>query len=136
MFQDFSSLIHEKTFCISNRTFHFYSFIFTCLQSFMPFYLKKNQTKNDVICLQPSNKTYITPTLQYYLYLTHMSRLWPRKGACVFYSMMVAYNFDFEVRCCEFCKCCDLLWVLGCLRFWFAKVINVFCFRIKEKKIF
>ena len=36
------------------------------------------------------------------LILTHMSRLWPRKRACVFYSMTVIYNFDVEVRYCGF----------------------------------
>ena len=47
--------------------------------------------------------------------------------------MTVAYDFDVEVRHCRFCEGCDSLGVFGCLRFWFGKVINVFCFRTKEK---
>ena len=63
-----------------------------------------------------------------------MSRLQPRKGACVFYLMTVAYGFDVEVRHCRFCEGYDSLEVFGCLRFWFGKVINVFYFRTKEKE--
>ena len=81
--------------------------------------------KNDVIYIQPFNYTYIIPTFWYHLILTCMSKLWPRKGACIFYLVMVAYGFDIEVGCCRFCKGCDALWVFGCLRFWFGKVINV-----------
>ena len=126
----------QKTIWISIHSFHFYSFIYTCLQPFMPSYVKYTQTKNNVIYLQPFNNSYITPTLQYHLILIRMSRLWPRKGAFVFYSVMVAYSFDIEVGHCGFCKGCDSLWVFGCLGFWFGKVKNVFCFRTKEKEPF
>ena len=51
-----------------------------------------------------------------------------------FYSMTIAYNFDVEVERYEFCEGCDLLWVFGCLGFWFGKVINVFYFITKGKK--
>ena len=63
-----------------------------------------------------------------------MSKLWPRKGACVFYSVAIAYSFDVEVKRFGFYEGCDLLWVFGCLGFWFGKIINVFCFRTKEKE--
>ena len=127
MFQDFSSLSHIK------NPFHFYSFIYTCPQPFMPSHLKYTD-KSDVIYLQPFKDTYITLTLWYHLILTCVSRLWPRKGDCIFYSVIVAYGFDVEVGCCGFCESCDLFCVFGCLRFWFKKVINVFCFRTKEKE--
>ena len=58
------------------------------------------------------------------------------KGACVFYSVTVAYGFGVEVKHCRFCEGYDLLRVFGCLRFWFEKVINVFYFRTKEKETF
>ena len=48
------------------------------------------------------------------------------KGACVFYLVTVAYDFDVEVRHCRFCEGYDSLRVFGCSRFWFGKVINVF----------
>ena len=47
---------------------------------------------------------------------------------------MEAYGFDVVVEHCGFCEDCDSLWDFGCLRFWFKKVINVFCFRTKEKE--
>ena len=47
---------------------------------------------------------------------------------------MVAYGFDVIVRHCGFCEGCDFLWVFGCLRFGFGKVIIVFCFSTKEKE--
>ena len=47
---------------------------------FMSFHLKYTKTKNDTIYLQPFNDTCITPTLQYYLILTCMSRLCKGKG--------------------------------------------------------
>ena len=50
----------------------------------------------------------------YHLILTHMSRLWPRKEPCVFYSVMVAYGFDVEVRHCKFCEDFDSFRVSGC----------------------
>jgi len=48
--------------------------------------------------------------------------------------MTVAYSFDVEVERCEFCESSNSLWVFKCLGFWFENVINVFCFRIKEKE--
>ena len=77
---------------------------------------------------------HITPTLQYHLIVTRISGLWLRKGACVFYSMTIAYGFDVELIHCRFCEGYDLLGVFGCLRFWIGKVINVFYFRTKEKE--
>ena len=56
------------------------------------------------------------------------------KGACVFYSVTVAYGFDVEVRHCRFCEGYDLLRVFGCLRFWFEKVIMYFILELKKKK--
>ena len=130
----FISLTH-KTLCISIHPFHFCSFIYTCPHPFMSSHIKYTQTKNDVIYLQHFNNTYITPTLSYHLILTcRLSKLWPRKGACVFYSVTIAYSFDVEVERFGFYKGCDLLWVFGCLGFWFGKIINVFYFRTKEKE--
>ena len=94
----------QKSLCIYIHPFHFYSFLYTCLEPFMPTHLKYTKAKNDVIYLQSFNDTYINPTLQYYLILTRMSRLWPRKWDCVFYSVTVAYNFDVTVGHCRFCK--------------------------------
>ena len=48
--------------------------------------------------------------------------------------MTVAYSFDVEVRHCKFCECYNSLGVIGCLRFWLGKFINVFYFRTKEKE--
>ena len=75
MFQDFSFLTYTKTLCISIHPFHFYSFIYTCLQPFIPSHLKYAQTENDVIYFQPFDDTYIIPTLQYHLIVTRISRL-------------------------------------------------------------
>ena len=50
-----------------------------------------------------------------HMILIHMSWLWPMKRACAFYCVVTAYDFDFKVRRCGFCKSCDWLWVLGCL---------------------
>ena len=49
-----------------------------------------------------------------------------KEGGLRFYSVMVAYGFDVEVRHCGFCKDYDSLGVFGSLRFWFGKVINIF----------
>ena len=48
--------------------------------------------------------------------------------------MTVAYSFDVEVRHCKFCEGYNSLGVVGCLRFWLGKFINVFYFRTKEKE--
>ena len=48
-------------------------------------------------------------------------------GLCFFYSVTVTYGFDVEIGRCGFCEDCDSLWVFG-------KIINVFCFRTKEKE--
>ena len=134
MFQDFSSLSHIK------NSLHFYlPFSLLLLYIHMPtttlhaISSQIHSDKNNVIYLQPFKDTYITLALWYHLILTCVSRLWPRKGGCIFYSVMVAYGFDVEIRCCGFCEDCDSLWVFGSLRFCFGKVINVFCFRTKEK---
>ena len=65
----------QKTLCISIHPFHFYSFMYTCPQPFIPSHLRYAQTKNNVIYFQPFNDIYITPTLQYHLIITRMSRL-------------------------------------------------------------
>ena len=57
-----------------------------------------------------------------------------KKRGLGFYLVMVAYVFDVIVRHCGFCEGLDSLWVFGCLRFWFGKVIIVFCFRTKENE--
>ena len=123
MFQDFSSLSHIK------NSLHFYSPISLLhLYIHMPtttFYAISSQIHRQK--LQPFKDTYITSTLWYHLILTHVSRLWPRKGDCIFYSVTVAYGFDVEVGCCGFCEGCDSR-VFGCLRFWFGKVISVIFF--------
>ena len=54
-----------------------------------------------------------------------------KEGACVFYSVMVAYNFDVKIRHCRFCKDYDSLGVFEIL-IW--EVINVFYFITKEKE--
>ena len=129
-FKTFFSLLHKKklfAFLFTLFT-NFYSFIYTCLQPFMTSHLKYTQTKKNITYLQPFNDTYITPTLLYHFILTYMSRLWPKKGICIFYLVMKAYGFDIDVRYCEFCKCCDWLWVFGCVGFWCGKVVNIFCF--------
>ena len=126
----------KKTLCIFIHPFHpvhFFFFIYTCLQLFMTSHLKYTQTKNDVIYLQPFNYIYITPTLLYHFILTSMSRLWPKNGTCIFYLVMKAYKFDIDVRCCGFCKSFDWLWVFGCVGFWCGKVLNICCFKNKEK---
>ena len=130
-FKTFSLSHIQRTLCIFIHPFNFYSFIYTCSQSFVSSHIKCTKIKNYVIYLQPFNDTYITLILQYYVILTCMSRLWPRKEACVFYSMTIAYSFDVEVKHCGFFEVCDSLWVFGCLGFWFGKVINEFCFRTK-----
>ena len=65
----------QKTLCISIHHFYFYSFIYTCPQPFISSYLKYTQKKMISIQFQPFNDTYITPTLQYHLIVTRMSRL-------------------------------------------------------------
>ena len=52
-----------------------------------------------------------------------------------FYSMTLVYGFDIEVERCEFCEGYDSLGVFGCLRFWFGKVINIFCFRANQPDV-
>ena len=52
-----------------------------------------------------------------------------------FYSMTLVYGFDIEVGRCEFCEGYDSLGVFGCLRFWFGKVINIFCFRTNQPDV-
>ena len=122
----------QKSLSIYIYPFHFYSFIYTCLEPFMSIHLKYTQTKNDVIYFQFFNDTYITPTLQCHLILTCMSRLWPRKGTCIFYSVTVVYNFDVTVGHCGICEGHDSLWVFRCLRFYFGKVINVFVLELRN----
>ena len=89
MFQDFSSLSHIK------NSLHLYS-PFSLLLLYIHMLTAFNA------CLQPSSGTYITPTLQYYLYLAHISRLWPRNGACIFYSVMVAYVLMLKLDVVDF----------------------------------
>ena len=48
--------------------------------------------------------------------------------------MTVPYGFDVEVERCGFCEGSNSLLVFRYLGFWFGNVINVFCFRIKEKE--
>ena len=62
-----------------------------------------------------------------------MSRLWSRKGAGIFCSVTVAYGFYVEIGHYGFCEGFDSLWIFGCLRFWFGKVINIFWFWTKDK---
>ena len=132
IFQDFSSLTYTK------NSLHFHlPFLLLLIYIHMPIalYTISSQIHSDqkrYICIQSFNDTYITLTLQFNLILTPMSRLWPRKGACFFYSLTVSYGFDVEVGRYGFCESYDSLWVFGCLRFWFGKVINVFCFKAKE----
>ena len=49
--------------------------------------------------------------------------------------MTLVYGFDIEVGRCEFCEGYDSLGVFGCLRFWFGKVINIFCFRTNQPDV-
>ena len=134
MFQDLPSLTHTKNSLHFHSSFSLLLFYIHMSIAFHIILSQIHLEKNDVIYLQPFNDTYITLTLQYHLIVIHMSRLWPRKETCVFYSMTVAYSFDVEFRHCKFCEGYDSLEVFGCLRFWFGKVINVFYFRTKEKE--
>ena len=68
------SLSYTKNFLHIHSHFSLLLFYIHMLTAFHT-HLKYTSTKNDVICLQPSNDTYITPTLQYYLILTRMSWL-------------------------------------------------------------
>ena len=134
MFQDLPSLTHTKY----SFAFPFIIFTFTSLYTHVHI-LSYHSISNTLW----KKWCHLTSTFQWHLHnsnianhliVTHMSRLWPRKGACVFYTMTVAYSFDVEVRHCKFCECYDSLGVFWCLRFWFGKVINVFYFRTKEKE--
>ena len=111
-------VIHKKTLYISIHPFHFYSFIYTCPQPFMPSHLKYTD-KSDVIYLQCFNDTYIIPTLWYHLILTRMSRLWPKKRACVFL---------FSDGSLQFWYWSQTLWILW--RLWFALSLWVFGFLV------
>ena len=116
-FKTFSLYHTQKTFCI---------FIHTSL---LLLYIHMLTAFN--ACLQPSSGTYITPTLQYYLYLAHISRLWPRNGACIFYSVMVAYVLMLKLDVVDFV---NVVIRFESLRFWFEKVIDVFLKKLKKKK--
>ena len=117
MSQNFSSLSHTKTLCISIYSFHFYSFIYTCSQPFISFNLKYSQTKNDVIYLQPFHDIYITPTLLYHLILTRISRLWV-------YDKGKGLHFLFSDGSLRFWCWNWTLWILW--RLWFALSLWVF----------
>ena len=133
-FKTFSLSHTQKTLCISIYHFYFYSFIYTStalhdIPSQIQSWKKKKR------CQLPSSfQWYLdNSTLWHHLILTHMSRLWPRKGTCIFYSMTVAYGFDVEVERCGFCECFNSLWVFRCLGFWFGNVIY-FVLELKKKK--
>ena len=74
-FQDFSSLTKKKKLFAFPFTIFTSTHLYTHPQHFIPSHLKYTQTKNDVIYFQSFNDTYITPTLQYHLIVTRMSRL-------------------------------------------------------------
>ena len=130
----FISLSHTQNSFHFHSPFSLYSFIYTCPQPFMPPHLKWSHTKNNITYLQPINNTYITPALSNHLILTCISRMWSKKGASIFYSVMELMFFYVKVIRCGFCKGCDQLWIFRYLRFWCEKVINVLCFRTKGKE--
>ena len=133
--QDFSSLSHIK------NSLHLYPpFSLLLLYIHMPTTLhvissQIHSYKNKVIYLYSFKDTYIISILWYHLIQTCVSRLWPRKGDCIFFiQMKEAYRLMLKSDVVDFVKVVICFWVFGCLRFWFEKVINVFCFRNKEKK--
>ena len=131
MFQDLPSLTHTKNSLHFHSSFSLLLFYIHMSIAFHIILSQIHLEKNEASTFQWHH---ITPMLQYHLIVTRMSGLWLRKGACVFYSMTIAYGFDVELRHCRFCEGYDLLGVFGCLRFWIGKVIHVFYFRTKEKE--
>ena len=107
MFQDFLSLTRtHKTLCILIQYFHllhFYPFMYTYPEPFMPSLVKYTETKNDVIYIQSFNDTYLALILLFHLILTCMSWLKSRKGCLLFIlSDNDNYDFDVKVRRCGF----------------------------------
>ena len=126
MFQDFPSLTHTKNSLYFHSSF-----------SHLLFYIHMSIAFHTILSQIHLDKKWchLASTFQWHLHnsnvvvsfdLTRISKLWPMKGACVFYLVTVAYDFDVEVRHCRFCEGYDSLRVFGCSRFWFGKVINVF----------
>ena len=117
IFYEFSSLSHTK---ISLHLHSLFSLLLLHIYMSIALHANPSQIHSDKNrCHLPSifNDTYITPTLQYYLILTRISRLWPWKWACISYSVTVAYNFGVTVGHCGYCEGHDLLCVFGCLGF-------------------
>ena len=133
-----SHLSHtQKTLCISINHFTFtilYTHAYSSSCNSISNTLRKEKKKKQSQLPSTFQWHLHNSTLWYHLILTRMSRLWPTKGTCIFYSMTLAYSFDVKVRRCGFCEGSNSLWVFTCLGFWFGKVINVFCFRIREKE--
>ena len=109
---------------------HFYLFIYTYPQSFMPSQVKYTQTKNDVIQFQFFDDIYLALPLFFHLILTRTSWLQSRIGGLNFI-LSNNGNQDFNVKgeSCEFVDFVNDVDVIDCR--WLK---CVFCFRIQEKK--
>ena len=80
----------HKTHYIFIYHFHllyFYLFSYIHLPTTLHAILLKTyfQTKSNIICLQLFKDTYLTLTLSYFLILTQMNLLWPKKGGLAFF---------------------------------------------------
>ena len=58
-----------------------------------------------------------------------------KEGACVFYSVMVAYNFDVKIRHCRFCKDYDSLEVFEILIWESYKCILFYNLRKRKRNL-
>ena len=94
----------------------------------MSFHVKYTQTKNDVIYLQFFNDTYLVLILLFYLILTCMNWLQPRKRGMHFI-LSDNGNYDLDIKIGHYGFMDFIIDVIdfGCLEY-------IICFRIKEKK--
>ena len=94
----------------------------------MSSHIKHTKTKNNVIYLQSFDNTYLVLTLLFYLILTRMSWLKPRKGSLHFI-LSGNNNYDFYVKVgrCGFVNFVNDVIDCECLEF-------IFCFRIKKNE--
>ena len=94
----------------------------------MSFHVKYTQTKNDVIYLQFFNDTYLVLILLFYLILTCMNWLQPRKRGMHFI-LSDNGNYDLDIKIGHYGFMDFIIDVIdfGCLEY-------IICFRIKGKK--
>ena len=112
--------------------FHFYSLIYT-------FHTIPSQIRLD------KKWCHLLSTFQWHLrnsdiVVPYNSKLYEqamtKEGSLCFLFSDGSLWFHVEVRHFGFCEGCNSFWVFRCLGIWFRKVINVFCFRTKEKETF